>query len=1231
MPFELNPDPKTLGITAPYLGRWFTDNSQVTLPVPQATDALGLPVDLENNDWRPPATGFLSLFIANAAAPPKPLNLLRDAKGKHPFQDGEVIALFTLLPEVRARLRELSRNIPPLTGGTQTSPAANPTRLTVGSFALVLPSANNDITKLLALVPNAPSSFPDEFAKARYLGFEPSTGTSVRNGDRPMTQLLRPGAFGLSGGVVSVDFADDIILTGLPTGTKLWAFDARGRAIDPGAVAAWFSYLIQQSTLNGAENALAFGDTTDWAQDANGKPLVANVTAGRVVHLVDAHEGVLADPFVGASGRLRMDGSSVTDTVLVASTNGTAFTFSDPPPAGSVPYNPAVDNAPEKRMALLPDGAYATTTLTLWPNGAVATGLERDFARIAAVDIERHLVGLARGDSASVPTDPDARRSADQNRPSTRTKVAVCTVPDAEDVLIATAEPVAGAIVDGLSQGTSARVVVGVADAQGGALTSPLAAALPDIPGKLPGVLVETTNADPEAGTYKVRPLVGGQDAATPTQPAPNQQVLLEVKLAPEVAGAWVRAWPLGFDFDRAEHFRMDGGGGLIASDGTARLVMQLADRVTVGIDPSALPSFDLVIIGRDTGGVLRRRTYGDCRYHRPDPVAGSLVQTIDGTMTWFVCETGESGTGAPTAKVVPGATLLIKQADGSFTLAARSKIPTAALAANTLTRALGTGDVITLTQPTFKATTDRIDDRGLSRSSDTDGGSLPGGLVAPGVTGVVVDRTSRFGRGGSRPRPSMPYATQDRFEVVASWEQGGDSHAVVGAAPLLSRSHELLPHDAGHPGSAAGVETHGTGVRLQGPAAALAAEYVIDRTAGLVDTVPSALQQTMGDIWVRSEPALAIEAALHVPPALAPTTTTPRRWAAVLKTNAVGMEGLPLAGSLAYHPPGGATPLYPLSAVTNQFVTWLNGLNNIPNVNNLGTQVKNIIDSNVGNTDQAVRALDRRIKTAAEGVREVAFSLKDAFRRAQDLIYIETPAIGDRGHGPTGDRLALFDFLKQQLTEKPWLHLVVAVAAQMPPGLPKALIAVRDDEMFTLLDGLRKDPALENRVAYFAPGAGAGRSLRLASTSVIVDDVFALTGTTHLWRRGLTFDSSLAAAVFDERLVDGRPQEIRRFRRALLAGRIGISETLVPDEPAELVRSIIDFDRTGSFRLASHAIRSPDRLSPGVPYPTDSDRDVWNVDGTIADLSFADVVAFFLRATASTSPDGTVNDPLAP
>lgn len=1224
MPFTLNPDPSTLGIAAPYLGRWFT--SSMTLPAPTAGSTLGLSINLQGNDWRPPATGVLSLFVADATTPPAPLAPLRDTKGKHPFTTGQIVALFTLLPEVQARLRDLLRQIPALVSSTAQPPADNPTRLAARTFALGLPLTSTNLSGLFALFPDIPSSVSSDADKATYLGLELSTATLV-NGKRPMTQLRRPGAFALPGGVIPAQ--EDVILSNVSGSCTLWTFDARGRAIDPGAVAAWFSYLVAQSQStsggNTTSNALAFGGTDNWPAASGGDKRVCLYDDARTIHFTDAHEGVLLAPFVGSGGRLQLAGSAPTDTVVLATGNGTSLSFTAAPttPPGNPAFNPAVDNAPQPRMAVLPDGTYGST-LSLWPNGAVATALSRDFTRVAVVDIERHLVGVERADSGSVPTDPTARRGADQNRPSTRTSVAACT--GTGDVLLTTAEQAAALMLEAFSPGTSGRLVVGVADGQAGSLPSPLTDPGGAPPVEPPNNLTEDSSTTPADNTYRVLPLVGCHLPGSTPGNAASQQVLLEIKVGTTLKGAWFRAWPLGFDFDRGEHFRLDGGAGVVADDGVARIVMLLPDTFTASTPgfvtaPTAIPSFDLMLLiqrGQPAAAgvvppvtTLRRREYGDRRYHRPDPVDGSLVDTIDATMTWFVCETGQHGTGAPNGVVSPGATLLVKKADGTSTLATRSKIPAAALQTGTLMRALSNGGVITLTQPAFKSTVDKIDDRGLPVPSNGDGATTPGNIAPPGSTGVTIDRTARPGQHGSRLPPSVPFPSQERLEVAAWWTEASDVRAAVGAANLVSRAHEILPADAGHPGSPGGEETHGTGVRLQGPAAVLAAEYVLDRTAGITGSRPIS---GIDDIWIRSEPALALEASKTTFSPQAATGSNP--WAAVLKTNAVAMEGLPGAAQAA-----SALNAYPLSTVPNQLTTWLNNVGSGLGAGNIGTQLQNQLGTKL---DTMFRALDRRLKTSLEGAHEAALSLDAALQRAQDFVYIETTAFDN--HGPTTtDQLSIFNRLSQALTSNPGLQAIICVAAQPPTGFPKGYGEIRDDEIVRAKRALQA--AASGRVAVFAPGAGAGRSVRFASTTVIIDDAYALTGTTHLSRRGLTFDSSLAVAVFDEHIVDGRPREVRQFRRRLLGGRLGVPEALIPDDPAELVRAIRDFDRTGSFRLAFHDIRSPENAPIDGVYPTDTDRAAWNPDGSVPGLTFALILAQLQAAHRSGSDN--INDPL--
>ena len=154
---------------------------------------------------------------------------------------------------------------------------------------------------------------------------------------------------------------------------------------------------------------------------------------------------------------------------------------------------------------------------------------------------------------------------------------------------------------------------------------------------------------------------------------------------------------------------------------------------------------------------------------------------------------------------------------------------------------------------------------------------------------------------------------------------------------------------------------------------------------------------------------------------------------------------------------------------------------------------------------------------------------------------------------------------------------------------------------------------AAPDRAAVFSPGAGAGRATRFASTSVIVDDAFVLTGTTHLWRRGLSWNSSLAASVFDERLTVGRPQDVRAFRLQLLADRLGIGMARVPEDPAELVKAIRELDTRGTERFSATPITRPS------PTPQNADIDIWNPDGSQTTLSLSSIATLFAGAVALT------------
>ena len=84
------------------------------------------------------------------------------------------------------------------------------------------------------------------------------------------------------------------------------------------------------------------------------------------------------------------------------------------------------------------------------------------------------------------------------------------------------------------------------------------------------------------------------------------------------------------------------------------------------------------------------------------------------------------------------------------------------------------------------------------------------------------------------------------------------------------------------------------------------------------------------------------------------------------------------------------------------------------------------------------------------------------------------------------------------------------------------------------------------------------------------------------------------AADGADGRPTAGRPADIRAFRRNLVAGRLGLSFSLVPTDPAELVDTITRLStQGGGGRLATDAMVAPPTAI------TDADRDAWNRDGS--------------------------------
>ena len=1072
----LSPAPQSLGLASPALAPWFADSS-ITLAVPN--DDLSVTLSALSISWQAPVTGLLSFRVVESPRSAD-LALLRQANGEPAFTDGRLVAVFRLLPEVEARLASLMNAIPALDGS---DPSDAVTRQPVRYLAMELVSAPATVSTLATLV-DPPALGDTDVERAQHLGFTESGGSLV-NADSPIRDLKRVGQ-------TLLKFED------LTSDVNLWAFDQRGRAVDPGAVAAWWQYLGTHAFTN------------LWQDAAQNRTVAA--TAHRSVHLVNAHAGPLADDPVLA----RLQGLTGTGVVrTVSGTEAIALSFSSAP-------DDAPDDAPVPKLALLPSGTYGDT-LSIWAGGPVRDELdnliERDYARVALVDVESHLVGQRRTSDAAADSSA-ARRDRDQHHASTRVRIAqAAPLAPFSTALLSITDEAADAAVATLSAPGNSTLVTSILSRDWGGLDL---ATLPDV-------------APPESlPDFQVQALQGGGTATDGT--LASQQVLLTFSLAGALADAWVRAWTQGFDPDRGRHLRLSGGGARVRTDGAVSLVITLSEG---SVETAAPLGFELLILTAQ-GAQL----FTDLRFERPAPIGGAALDwgSVAPATNLVLCEQGQVLPHSSMAgQLASGTTLYADQSPPA--LINQDSISPATFRDDTAIRQLSSGDQIQLTQPAFRTA--------------PQGDSIA--LLA--ATGATVQQQTRSGL-DRLLEAGDPIPTMERLEIVAVQSE---TAAAIATTPALARYHELPPHQLGHPGAPASVEIHGTGAALSGPVVELLAEFSRDRTA---TTTPDLITAAVSPLTVPSTPAAAT------------------LWAAPLRTVAAGVEAelnpTQLANLLNAPSP------YPFGQGLDAIRNWLQTGPGAA----LTSQIP-LPASVDAAADSVVRALDRRLLAAARGLQEGATSLLAAFARAEDFVYLETPAFDGTEFGNSDDLRSLLSALTQRLSDRRALQVILCVPIDPLPGTPKALWRVRNALLLDAINTLRTAAGVE-RVAVFSPNAGVGRTVRLAATTVIVDDAYVMTGTTHLWRRGLTFDASIAISLFDEQLQAGLPSQIQRFSQELIAERLGLATpSLVPEDAVERTQAIRQLANRSGNRLAVQPISEPD------PDPSDTDKAMWNRDGS--------------------------------
>jgi hypothetical protein len=278
---------------------------------------------------------------------------------------------------------------------------------------------------------------------------------------------------------------------------------------------------------------------------------------------------------------------------------------------------------------------------------------------------------------------------------------------------------------------------------------------------------------------------------------------------------------------------------------------------------------------------------------------------------------------------------------------------------------------------------------------------------------------------------------------------------------------------------------------------------------------------------------------------------------------------------------------------------------------------VQDVIDSifpdfdvtfDVAREEEIVREIRREFHWSKFGSRDAQWAVRRAIGQARDLVFVASPQFAATAHpggAPDPHEVDLVAELEARMIAQPSLLVVVCVPRwpdfhELYGGWVRHAFAARNAALETLTD------VDADRVVAFHPRGFPGRSAAIRTTSVIVDDVWALVGTSHWRRRGMTFDEGVDIVGFDRSLDgSGGSSRIRTYRRALMAALGGVGA----NEP-EFVRLFGTRTCASVFRdLVSQG--GLGRLAPFWPGPTDTDvlpqiTDVADPDGGDTDQYLA-------------------------
>lgn len=415
---------------------------------------------------------------------------------------------------------------------------------------------------------------------------------------------------------------------------------------------------------------------------------------------------------------------------------------------------------------------------------------------------------------------------------------------------------------------------------------------------------------------------------------------------------------------------------------------------------------------------------------------------------------------------------------------------------------------------------------------------SPAGGLTDP------VDIARALGS-ESEPRQGPRHITMSRFEtiVVSGLEDTtalDDGLIWDGLLSGARWSRETLSaaHRDGNPGNPAGPDTLSGGVRVTGALGYDLARHAVRRAQPIMP-LPGGPATSTSPGWI----VMSAEDSMNLPDPSAAAPPPVGTSSGVLLETIAAVADTPELSLLP-----GTTPL--ASATPISFDQTLNAVASALGVPSPSGSIPD------ANQDRLINEVRGEYFRSTHGVRDSLWSLTRAISEAEELVYIETAGFARTarpGASPDPHEIDLVQILAARLTVQPNLKVIICTPREtdfIPAPFARRAVLQRK-EAYDMLTAVAPE-----RVVAFHPRGFPGRFMALRSTTVIVDDVWSLTGATHFRRRGMTFDGSAAIASFDRDISRGYSRKIRAQRNFLMAAKLGVMPTDLNGLPApEFIR----------------------------------------------------------------------------